>query len=353
MSTDQLVNAVLRKVPDADPGYILELLVECEGDVSKVFKLLGLAGSGTKVQSTFKVSKLPPPTVKSSKQKSGVVFLHTPEQVRQAKINCTLHLNVLDGALANSLLGQLLMDSDDWDSGKFHLFDREVQSPHTSASYADDKALLKSQKSTYQGRMVGKIRPFTPEMAQARDSIERIVNEEISKAADLSPSKTAKVARWQSHFAICNHYRNKDETVGYHSDQLTHLGPNPTIAGLSLGSSREFRFKSRHEKHAQIFSVQLPHNSLVIMHAGNQELFKHSIVPVRAVDANAISGSSRISITYRHYHEDYTYDKIPRCRCNQPMILRTTIGIPYKYIWQCGKAYQGGQGCRQVIEKKV
>lgn len=344
MSTDQLLGAVLRRVPDGDPEYLLELIAECGGDISRVFKLLGVNNASSKIQTTFKVSKAPPP--QAARPKSGVVHLHTPEQVEAANICCSLHLNVLESTRANALLCELLEDSQDWKSSKFYLFDREVQSPHTSATYADDETLLKTQASTYQGRMVEKILPFNKAMAEARDTIQAIVNTEMEKRA----AKAGK-ANWVSHFAICNHYKSKDESVGYHSDQLTHLGPKPTIAGLSLGSCREFRFKHRHTKNSPVYSIRLPHNSLVIMHAGNQELFKHSIVPVRAVDTNPVSGTSRISITYRYYHPDYTYEKVPKCRCDKPMILRTTVGLPYKYIWQCGTAYQTNKGCGKVIEK--
>lgn len=346
MSTDQLLGAVLRKVPDGDPEYLLELIAECGGDISRVFKLLGVDNSSGKIQTTFKVSKAPPQT-KRAGSGGGVVQLHTPEQVKAANICCSLHLNVLDKPLANALLCELMEDSQDWKSSKFYLFDREVQSPHTSAAYADDETLLETQASTYQGRLVDKILPFSKEMADARDAVQNVVNGEIRKRT------TRSLPKWISHFAICNHYKSKDESVGYHSDQLTHLGPKPTIAGLSLGSCREFRFRHRHEKNSPVYSIRLPHNSLVIMHAGNQELFKHSIVPVRAVDTNPISGTSRISITYRYYHPEYTYEKVPKCRCDKPMILRTTVGLPYKYIWQCGTAYQTNKGCGEVIEKDL
>jgi hypothetical protein len=34
-------------------------------------------------------------------------------------------------------------------------------------------------------------------------------------------------------------YANAAECVGYHADQLTYIGPHPTIASLSLGCERE------------------------------------------------------------------------------------------------------------------
>ena len=39
-------------------------------------------------------------------------------------------------------------------------------------------------------------------------------------------------------------YANSAECVGYHADQLTYLGPHPTIASISLGCEREVPSKS-------------------------------------------------------------------------------------------------------------
>ena len=38
---------------------------------------------------------------------------------------------------------------------------------------------------------------------------------------------------------VDSRYVNGAECVGYHADQLTYLGPHPTIASISLGCERE------------------------------------------------------------------------------------------------------------------
>lgn len=40
---------------------------------------------------------------------------------------------------------------------------------------------------------------------------------------------------WRANVAASNRYEGGSESVGFHSDQLTYLGPYPTIASLSLG----------------------------------------------------------------------------------------------------------------------
>ena len=41
---------------------------------------------------------------------------------------------------------------------------------------------------------------------------------------------------WRANVAAANCYEGAKESVGPHSDQLTYLGPYPTIASLSLGT---------------------------------------------------------------------------------------------------------------------
>lgn len=104
--------------------------------------------------------------------------------------------------------------------------------------------------------------------------------------------------------------------MGYHTDQLTYLGPRATIGSLSLGVAREFRVrkivareeataetkvnspsksdKERADTEGQV-AIHLPHNSLLVMHAEMQEEFKHSIHPAPVIDPHPIAGNKRIN----------------------------------------------------------
>lgn len=84
---------------------------------------------------------------------------------------------------------------------------------------------------------------------------------------------------------------NVSQTVGYHADQLTYLGPYPTIASLSLGTTRVFRLRGVQSLQddastppPRTYDIELPHNSLCIMGAGCQEKYKHTIPPARSID---------------------------------------------------------------------
>ena len=124
---------------------------------------------------------------------------------------------------------------------------------------------------------------------------------------------------WNPNAAFVNCYKGGAESVGYHSDQLTYLGPRAVIGSISLGVAREFRVRQvvardeddnevmgddRADAEGQI-AIHLPHNSLLVMHAEMQEEWKHSIAPAKAIDPHPISDNKRINITYRHYREDF------------------------------------------------
>lgn len=105
-------------------------------------------------------------------------------------------------------------------------------------------ASLDYNASRYNGRMTDPPEEFLPEMEQACEIVEKVVNEELKKrnrypleyagtqGKDLRYTKPV----WEANVAAANCYEGAKESVGFHSDQLTYLGPYPTIASLSLGT---------------------------------------------------------------------------------------------------------------------
>ena len=81
---------------------------------------------------------------------------------------------------------------------------------------------------------------FFPEvMEKACKYVESIVNDEMHKRERLlfewAGHCSANDQVWHANVAASNCYEGAQESVGFHSDQLTYLGPYPTIASLSLG----------------------------------------------------------------------------------------------------------------------
>jgi hypothetical protein len=167
---------------------------------------------------------------------------------------------------------------------------------------------------------------------------------------------------WKPNAAFVNCYNGPSESVGYHSDQLTYLGPRAIIGSISLGVAREFRVRriipqdeDKREKSKEDsdlegqIAIHLPHNSLLVMHAEMQEEWKHSIVPAQAIDPHPISGIRRINITYRDY-KSYLHPRFtPRCKCAIPAVLRVVQRKKEnwgRYFWMCHAGnVPGKEGC--------
>ncbi|KAG9056341.1 hypothetical protein FS842_010977 [Serendipita sp. 407] len=301
----------------------------------------------------------PPPASPKRPPKLLPRTLATPALVSQYT-PCTMHTSILPPELACQLFYAMLKEATDWSRNKWWLFDRVVESPHKTSFYArnlerdleQEDDMREAAKYWYNGRPTAPPRTFLPEMEAACEIIERIVNDEIRKRGTLYPLEWPSTEEhpWQANVAAANCYTGSKETVGFHSDQLTYLGPCPTIASLSLGTSRIFRLREvipqseRDERNAQTFNIPVVHNSLLIMHASCQERFKHCVPPQQTIDAfkplyppplyltkqedeeeqakMMPHEISRINITFRFYRPDFAPKSIPRCHCGVPTILR-------------------------------
>lgn len=137
-------------------------------------------------------------------------------------------------------------------------------------------------------------------MRAVSSKVQPAVNAEIAKRIkDRYPGgkklKYQSPDPWIPNAAFVNCYKGGAESVGYHSDQLTYLGPRAVIGSLSLGVAREFRVRKiiarddgngelEHDKGIQRadiegqIAIHLPHNSLLVMHAEMQEEWKHRLV---------------------------------------------------------------------------
>jgi hypothetical protein len=75
-------------------------------------------------------------------------------------------------------------------------------------------------------------------MEEACVYVEQIVNEEMRKRKRFPlewGGSGADEPIWRANVAASNCYEGAKESVGLHSDQMTYLGPYPTIASLTLG----------------------------------------------------------------------------------------------------------------------
>ena len=193
-------------------------------------------------------------------------------------------------------------------------------------------------------------------MRTVSNKVQPVANEEIAKRIahyypDGKKLKYQSPHEWIPNAAFVNCYTGS-ESVGYHCDQLTYLGPRAIIGSLSLGVAREFRVRKivarDDDEHAEFkdqradaegqIAIHLPHNSLLVMHAEMQEEWKHSIHPAKTIDPHPIAGNKRINITYRYYRESFHPRYTPRCKCNVATVLRCVQRKKEnrgRYMWMC------------------
>ena len=154
-----------------------------------------------------------------------------------------------------------------WETHVITLFGRKIPSPRLSAWYGDPGA-----RYTYSGLTL-EPRPWTPTLGGLRDRL----------GHDLGAAPNS---------VLANLYRNGQDSMGWHSDDEPELGPEPTIASISLGAPRRFVLRHKH-KAAPAVELVLEHGSLLVMSGTTQTFWKH------AVPKTTAPVGPRINLTFR------------------------------------------------------
>jgi alkylated DNA repair dioxygenase AlkB len=128
---------------------------------------------------------------------------------------------------------------------------------------------------TYAGKTQESI-PFIPEVDKIRTEIEQLTGQKYN-------------------FVLANYYPDGQAYIGYHADDERDLEPNATIASISLGAVREFRFRHVSKSSGYDASIKLACGSLLLMMGATQQLYKHSIPKISA----NVCFVPRINLTFR------------------------------------------------------
>ncbi|KAI1304842.1 hypothetical protein F5Y03DRAFT_395366 [Xylaria venustula] len=361
---------------DMSPEVLLDALLAHEGSVDEAASALldsqaepkkprapPTPGAQTSLRSFASISSVTRETGTSKKpkllsKKGTTLYLYDPKDIAE-HTPCSIIHNFLPQEEANDLLSEMLEESKSFKRVTFKLFDNIVQSPHTSSFYVATEAELNTQKHEYfyYGGRLEDVRRITPQLLRVRPKVQEAVNKEIQTRKKL---RYQCPDEWTPNAAFVNCYNGPHESVGYHSDHLTYLGPRAVIGSISLGVAREFRVRRIVPKDADNkltedadaqgqISIHLPHNSLLIMHAEMQEEWKHSITPAQAIDPHPLAGNRRINITYRDYKPNFHPNFTPRCKCDLPAILRVVQRKKDnwgKYFWMCHRGnVPGHESC--------
>ncbi|KAF2196770.1 hypothetical protein GQ43DRAFT_382527 [Delitschia confertaspora ATCC 74209] len=384
-STDFKLALLLSLHPSLGEEALLEALLASDGSVEQASEALKLdlrltssprkkfapARDGTGYQSslfTFSTTKERNGTEKRTQiikkrltKKGQTLYLYAPADV-EAHTPCSIIHNFLPREQADALLLELLKEAPTFNRDSFKLFDRVVTSPHSFCFYVDGWDEVEKQRTeyVYNGGAVKDVRPSLPEMLKASTLVQEAVNGEIQRRLqNFYPNgkklKYQSPQPWKPNTAFVNCYDGPTENVGYHTDELTYLGPRAVIGSLSLGVAREFRIRkivaqddnrSSKEEVANAqgqISIRLPHNSLLVMHAEMQEEWKHSIAPARSIEPHPLAKNKRINITYRCYKDSLHPKFTPKCMCGIAAALRCMQKKKEsrgRYFWMCHASFQ-------------
>ena len=125
-------------------------------------------------------------------------------------------------------------------------------------------------------------------------SYSNIVMHPHSYTDELLEIKTRLQSLTDTMFTTCllNLYRDGKDSNGWHADDEKELGPNPTIASISLGEERIFHLRHKNDKSLK-HKIRLEHGSLLLMRGETQHYWQHQI------PKTALKIGERINLTFR------------------------------------------------------
>lgn len=115
--------------------------------------------------------------------------------------------------------------------------------------------------------------PWTPTLTRLRQDVEAATGQRYNSV-------------------LLNLYRDRHDSVGWHSDNERELGGEPVIASLSFGATRSFRLRHRERLHATV-NISLTDGSLLLMAGAMQRHWQH------AVPKESREKGPRINLTFR------------------------------------------------------
>jgi alkylated DNA repair dioxygenase AlkB len=176
-----------------------------------------------------------------------------------------------EGAVFASLLLELA-----WEARTIVLFGKPVMQPRLVA-WAGERPYR------YSGRTLPPS-PLGPALSTLRSRVEAHVGQRFDHV-------------------LVNRYRDGSDSMGWHADAEPELGPNPTIASISLGAPRRFVLRHAREK-GRAYEAQLGRGDLLVMGGACQHLFRH------AVPKDASARGERINVTLRKVLHDPPSERV-------------------------------------------
>ncbi|TNE55224.1 MAG: alpha-ketoglutarate-dependent dioxygenase AlkB [Bacteroidetes bacterium] len=170
-------------------------------------------------------------------------------------------------AAESDRLFHYFIDKLKWEQSSIRIFGKTHLSPRLEAYYS-----LDPRKSyAYSGKQLT-VHEMDPELNSLLEQLNTVFDHDFNAV-------------------LANLYRDGKDSNGWHADDEPELGPQPQIASISLGASRDFQLKPK--KGGDMLSLQLDHGSLLWMGGKLQQHWKHQL-PKRLSVRDA-----RINLTFR------------------------------------------------------
>ncbi len=125
----------------------------------------------------------------------------------------------------------------------------------------------------------------------------------IVKTASLWPKellylkeKAERFSNSKFNSCLLNLYFDGDDGMGWHSDNEKELVKNSTIASVSLGAVRPFKFK--HNTTGDQIKLTLESGSLLLMKGETQQFWKHALPKTKKAK------TPRVNLTFRLFDEN-------------------------------------------------
>ncbi|KAF4587322.1 GRF zinc finger domain containing protein [Ophiocordyceps camponoti-floridani] len=243
--TTEVKIAMLASVhPDVEPEKLLDMLVAHRGSIASTTAALERRKPMAKQQCSLR--RYGPITSSGRSRKMKAVkkgrTLHVFDPVDVAEHTpCTVVHDFLPAEVAEGLLRELLGEAETFERSSFKLFDNVVESPHSAAFFVEggEERVLR-EEYFYNGSKLTDVRTITPYLEKVKPRVQQVVNREIQHRIATHYPNGRKLRHqppgpWTANSAFVNCYGGGNESVGWHSDQLTYLGPRAVIGSLSLG----------------------------------------------------------------------------------------------------------------------
>ena len=166
--------------------------------------------------------------------------------------------------VADDLFASLLTEIE-WRQEAIRIFGKSVLQPRRTSWYGE-------RDYSYSGIVMSR-RKWTPLLNEIKTKVES-------------------AARWSFNGVLMNHYRDGQDSMGWHRDNERELGPAPVIASISLGEPRRFLLRHREDLSLKIELI-LENGSLLLMRGKSQEAWDHSLPKSSRVK------NARINLTFR------------------------------------------------------